>query len=266
MDKRSLAAISRFVNFQQHSGEEKDILFSDFLSIPSGLAAVIVPFGIFIGWMNYQTISSVTTIYRQVVVAYGIFSFLFTTPLIMLLVARIIRQSIVTRRLYASMNINIFNLSAIYTLSRFLSQSSLLIVAIFVGLGLTGQDAIEYYSEPRFIAILILIFASFLAFFLYQLTGIRERLETEKSLKLKNAAANLDEIYSRINEEADRGNFAKVAELQSAATSLKGNWETIRKLSTWPWEPVTLRNFLLPLLLPVIVYLLQQYMARVLGF
>jgi hypothetical protein len=164
------------------------------------------------------------------------------------------------------MDINIFNLSAIYTLSRFLSQTSLLLVIIFYGLGLTGKDALEYYTDPRFIWIQILIIGSILAFFFYQLTGIRGRLNSEKSLKLKTVASNLDKLYSRINEEADRGNYTKVTELQSAASTLKENWETIRKLSTWPWEPVTLRNFLLPLLFPVIVYLLQLYIARLLGF
>jgi len=60
--------------------------------------------------------------------------------------------------------------------------------------------------------------------------------------------------------------FAQVDKLRNSIPALKDQLEIVRRSSTWPWQPETLRNLLTPMLIPVVVYILQRYLGALLGF
>jgi len=41
--------------------------------------------------------------------------------------------------------------------------------------------------------------------------------------------------------------------------------DTVQKVPTWPWNPGSLRNLLLPVLLPLFIAILQRYVVTLLG-
>lgn len=90
-------------------------------------------------------------------------------------------------------------------------------------------------------------------------------MRSEKDKVLSEIGQNLDSVNKKINAVVKRGRYSEVNSLRNSALALKENWDLVKRIPVWPWEPETLRNVLLPLLLPVIVYLLQRFAGTLFG-
>lgn len=117
------------------------------------------------------------------------------------------------------------------------------------------------------------IFAFFLLFngvtavtaFIFPLGGIHERLHQEKERVGAENDVRLERAFRELHVRVDRGDLAGMTEFRGSISSMLDFRNEIRSVSTWPWGPGTLRNFLSALLLPIGLFLLQAFLSKLLA-
>jgi hypothetical protein len=159
--------------------------------------------------------------------------------------------------------INLFNLWPIYALSRYGYTLALvfIVVTVFIDIAfrlLGGADL------P--VGIMIYTLALSLVIFIAPLIGINHRLRREKDQELQRLGIQLNTVYNETEEAVRRRKLAKVMPLRSAAAALKEQMEAVQKVATWPWNPGSVRNLFLPILLPLFIAIMQRYVLTFLGF
>ena len=68
-----------------------------------------------------------------------------------------------------------------------------------------------------------------------------------------------------VHQRSDGGDLREMTELRHSISAMLDFRNEIRSISTWPWGPGTLRNFLSALLLLLVVYLVQEVFSNVLS-
>jgi hypothetical protein len=112
------------------------------------------------------------------------------------------------------------------------------------------------------IAALAAVVLTSAALFVLPLNGMHRRLVREKSrlvtasnLRFEMAAADLHSLMGQRK-------FETVDALSKIMTSLVVERDTLKKLSTWPWEPDTLRGFISSIGLPIVLWLITTALSR----
>ena len=101
--------------------------------------------------------------------------------------------------------------------------------------------------------------------FILPLTGLNRRIAEAKAKELADLArrwqTTLTELYRRI----DRGDLAAADRLNGTLAALERGRTAIERIPTWPWRPETLRGMVGALVLPVLIFIVQRVLGRLLG-
>jgi hypothetical protein len=130
----------------------------------------------------------------------------------------------------------------IFILFSALLESSNITQGNLIGLVLTGILAIFVFTVP--------------------LLGMRNRLKVEKARLLSETNGAIQVTISRIHGQVNSDEYAKIAGLNTALSSLIVERDLIEGISIWPWEPTTLRGFASTLLLPIFIWLVTRLLER----
>jgi hypothetical protein len=181
-----------------------------------------------------------------------------------LAVVRIFRQLVLVNRLYKEIKkVNLFNLWPVYALSRFgytIAFYFILFTVVFYALInlITGTGF--GLSEVIYTALIsILVFVA-------PLFGINARLRRAKEHELQRLGTELNAVYAEAETAVHKRKLDKVGGLRTAAGAMREQIEAVQKVATWPWNPGSMRNLLLPVLLPLFIAVLQRYVLSFLGF
>ncbi len=98
--------------------------------------------------------------------------------------------------------------------------------------------------------------------FLLPLGGIHGRLVEAKELAARENDRRLEQAYKELHDRADRGDLKGMVEFHHAIQALMEFRTELKTVSTWPWSPGTLRSFITALLLPIVLWGLQQVISR----
>lgn len=115
--------------------------------------------------------------------------------------------------------------------------------------------------ETGFALLILLAATSFVA----PLWGMHQRLERERAQALDGLAAQARALRGRLHGAVADGRLGDLDPLQKALGIVSAEREQLLRLSTWPWDPGSLRAFLSALLLPVVLRLLQGALGEWLG-
>jgi hypothetical protein len=263
LDNRARLALTNFFKKSNKRLSGVDSVLADFISLPSGLGTSAFLVGAFFGYFNFQNALSLSPLTGQVFPPYELLGFLLVGGLGGLTFLRAFRQAALLRRLYQKVEVNIFNPTPLYALTRYSSQSSLTLILV--------NYALILFSLPAFLFTTIgylgsiLLFGSALTLFFVPLGSINRRMRDEKERLLAELGKDLDEVFAAAHQAARRKDYARLDKMRNAASILKDGWEIVRKIPNWPWEPETVRNLLIPFLIPVIAFLVQRYLGSLLG-
>ncbi len=94
------------------------------------------------------------------------------------------------------------------------------------------------------------------------LAGMRRRLRDEQGRLLGEANSRIQRTIDRIHEQVDAGRHDEVGKLRTSLGTLTDERQLLQGLSTWPWDPDTLRGFASSLLLPIILWLVTRLLGR----
>jgi hypothetical protein len=163
--------------------------------------------------------------------------------------------------------INLFDLAPIHAFSILTARSGILLIA-WIGLATVLNTVLERGGGPSDFILAVfatLISALAIATFAIPLWGIHERLVSEKERieadNNRRVVAALFELHRRMDESdfEDMGSFRKgISGLLSFRAELGA-------VSTWPWQPATLRGLLSIVFLPIFIWTIQQILSQIMG-
>ena len=112
---------------------------------------------------------------------------------------------------------------------------------------------VPYLVFPPLIAVLA---------FVLPLSGMHGRLVAEKERLQGQAEERLQRLFAETNRDIDARDLSRADALNKMLTSQLQQRDVLAKLPTWPWSAGTLRGFVTAILLPLVVFLLQQVVSR----
>jgi hypothetical protein len=264
IDRVARSAIQDFAKGIGKSNAETTRIETDFVSLSPIVAALLAGFGAVISYVDAANQAAAAGIAQWAAI------FIFSLPAMLggaielLTTFRLGRQLILVNRLYNEVkDVNLFSLWPIYALSRY----GYTLALFFILLTVTFDLILILITGNGFgLAIIAYTLIISIVVFLAPLFGISARLRREKEQDLQRLGVQLDQVFRETEAAVRRRQLGKVPALKTAASALKEQIEAVQKVATWPWNPGSLRNLLLPVLLPLVIAVVQRYVLSFLGF
>jgi hypothetical protein len=100
-----------------------------------------------------------------------------------------------------------------------------------------------------------------LVFFL-PLQSLNKRLAHEKSTRLGKVQRRIHNSFNELNQRVDRGDLSDIEAMHSELEGLMLEQEYLEKLRTWPWPSGTFVRLLGLIALPILLFVLQLLIER----
>jgi len=150
-----------------------------------------------------------------------------------------------------------------YALSRVTSLSALGVVLINYGWFLAQPGADLNNAVTIGEGLISLIIA--LVVFVWPLWSAHRLLGEAKEQGLTRVASRKESARRQLHEAVDGGQLDRVDPLNKVLGALEAENAELARVATWPWAPGTLRGLLGAVLLPVVLWLIQFGLGRLLG-
>lgn len=135
------------------------------------------------------------------------------------------------------------------------------LIIIYTG-PLAFPDVLE---NMLWMAAALLLVLSIALSFVATLTGIHRRIDVLKTQQLAEVHELMDQVFDSLDQRLRNGELGGIGDLREAVAALELQRNVLAKASTWPWQPGTLASFLTALSLPLLVWLAQEVLNRLLG-
>jgi hypothetical protein len=176
---------------------------------------------------------------------------------------RVIHQMVWVGRIYGRhTRVDLNHLKATAALTRLSGRSataSILVVSGYgLGFALTGDSraAIDVLI-PNFMLVLVV--------FLLPLLGAHRLLEGERDRRLREIGAGASRAMAALEAAVADGRYADVPPIKDAYHALDLERTRVAHIPTWPWAPGTLRGVLATGFLPILIWLIQFGLTRLLS-
>ena len=199
----------------------------------------------------------------------------FIGGVLFMLVYQTLRQLNIVNRLHESAtHIDLLQPAALHAMSRLTARSAfgIVLLAVLTGLPFPG------IPEQTWLAGVLVFSAPMmglaLAAFFLPLRGLHDLLAGEKRRLLGATADRLHETIGALHElvqsesanrtdpDASRTAQTRIDALSKAQTALVQERDMIGRLSTWPWDPSTLRAVVSAIALPIVLFLVTRMLER----
>lgn len=260
-------AIERFRPAIEVGDRDFQLLVYRFHNLPAGLgwgisivAAVISPFAI-----PYFSLVATPTLTEQAIIFITMF---FMFSLVAAFFVNVFRKLLLINQFYGLVEeVNLFHLEPLYAFSGLTSRTGMFFILAGVLSYLTnvvfvaGNPQVEGFI---FFSSINLVLA--VASFLLPLGGIHTKLVEEKERFSRENDNLILKAYRGLHEKVENGKLDDLSTRRNAISALLDYRHEIEKISTWPWQPGTLRNFVSALLLPIILWLVQGALSKLISF
>jgi hypothetical protein len=174
-----------------------------------------------------------------------------------------IHQLRVINRIYSRhTRVHLFSMSPLYAFSGVTALTAAILALSAYGWTALNPDNL---TDPVSVAVVFLITALALAVFAWPLLGTRRLLAKEKAQWLDQVSLRVEAVFAEIHQRIDAGELDEVEELTKVISVLESQRDTLKGISTWPWQPETLRFLMTALLLPLLLWIVQYVLQKVLG-
>lgn len=179
---------------------------------------------------------------------------------IAILVYRLVRQTRMVNRIYKLVvNVDLYNLGPIYALSSFMGKASLILLLILYSNLVSDPNNLQISG---FLQGSVAISFVALAGFVLPLIGINRRLVAAKATLMQEAGSQVKSSFERLNKEQATKTLANISNTRQLVDAVIRKREFIESIPTWPWQAGTLRNLLLGVFLPLLIWTIQQVLLR----
>ena len=153
--------------------------------------------------------------------------------------------------------INLYALRPLYALAALSTRTALGIIFI---------SYLWYVLAPMLFEISVAIFLLFTCYaflvFMLPMRGIHRLLVAEKDQKLGENGEWQRAAAAELHRRLSAHEYAEMDSLNKAMASLELEHTALERISTWPWQPGTIRAVIAALLFPVVVWLMQWVLER----
>lgn len=208
--------------------------------------------------------SQVTGLSPIALVMRGFFEGTFTAVLLTL-IAHAVRQLRIVGHLHdVADRIDLFNPAPLYAFSRLTSLTGAALIAV-IALGVVLNPAslqgngFVYIWLPWLVGFPVVALLVFVA----PLRGMHGRLARMKGDLREASEERIKAVLGELHADVDAMDLSRADGLQKSLASLLQEREIVAKLPTWPWSTATLRGFLSALLLPIVLFLIQRFLAQI---
>lgn len=152
--------------------------------------------------------------------------------------------------------IDLFNLGPLYAFSRLTALTSggiilILYLWLVVNPG-TITDILALGLSSIFVIIALFTF-------IWPLRSAHGLLKTEKERLLNDCSANFRTLSQELHRRIQSHDLEGIGQINAAMGGLETERTAIKRISTWPWQPETLRTLISSTLAPIAIWLLQYF-------
>jgi hypothetical protein len=188
----------------------------------------------------------------------------FSSATLLCLVVRSIRQLRMVRKLHArATNISLLKLEPAQAFSTLTARTGIGII-LFLLLGYAYRLVVDPvvvattvnmvgYAVSALIAVIV---------FVMPVMGLRGRIEEEKQRALDETSDLLQVTSDGLHDMIRNRGYDDLKGMETAISALIRERELIQGISTWPWDPRTIRGFATTLLLPIFLWLATRLLER----
>ncbi|MEW6406219.1 MAG: hypothetical protein AB1649_30910 [Chloroflexota bacterium] len=232
-----------------------------FVYITTGIALLLAALSIAgdpVGWGITDDSSLVTKVFSVLGAILGVVSFIG-------FLAQVIRQVRLIAYIHRSATgISLYESHSHHAFSRLTVRAAIALVfpiyytsfVVFLQIGRLGT-----MSAVDTLLILFFILVSATVFIL-PLLGMRRRLVQEKTRLMVESDRRFEAAARKLHERVDADSLEKMDDLNKTMASLVLEKDTLKKISTWPWEAETMRGFLSSVGLPILLWFVTTYLSR----
>jgi len=125
-------------------------------------------------------------------------------------------------------------------------------------------SAPELLAQPISIALSVFFATTAAVIFAWPLLGIHRRLAAEKKRSLAESARRFEATVAELHQRVDKKTILHMDDLNKTLASLEIERAALQRIPTWPWDPGTLRSLAATLFLPLVIWLAQYILQRLL--
>jgi hypothetical protein len=264
LDKRALKALEDFKPALNLEAEMYPRLQRLISTLPARRTLVVtILFGM-LGVLMVLAAVSAVELYSPVTVDRGPFGIVIALTMLMLwasnelFVYHTFHQLSVVNYIYTQLTtVHPFHQRELFAFSGFSAQTGIAFVII---------TPLWIVFDPGVTSLVIsTVFALFgFIAFLSPLIGVHNILAKEKDRLVDENATQLEKTIDRLMMELKRDDPEGLELFDRSLTTLKKAQEQIEAISTWPWKIETLRKVIAAIFLPLIIWLLQYFLAQAL--
>jgi hypothetical protein len=100
--------------------------------------------------------------------------------------------------------------------------------------------------------------------FVLPIVGIQDHLEHEKNRVLGEINELLAMAVGRLHVRVRGAEYSGMQQAEAAIAALIRERDLVSKVSTWPWDPRTVRGFASAMLLPLFLWVVTRLLERLL--
>ncbi len=173
---------------------------------------------------------------------------------------RSIRQLQMVRTLHSQVSkLNLLDLEPAHAFSGLTARTGIGIILLLI-LGIVRNSS-SFYSG-YFIGGYLILTLPAVVVFVVPVLGIRDRLVKEKKRELRQTNELLQSTIDRFETKVRANDYSDLQGMETAIRTLIRKREMVEKISTWPWNPGTLRGFASTMLLPILLWLITRLLER----
>ena len=176
------------------------------------------------------------------------------------LIIRSLRQLRVVHKLHArATNINLLKLEPAHAFSGLTARAGIGIILLLI-LGYVRDPSA--FQGAWLISGNLIMAGPAIIVFLAPIMGMRDRLTDEKKRVINQTTDLLQSTSNNLESKIRDNDYGDLQGMETAIRALTRRLETLEKISTWPWNPGTIRGFASTLLLPIILWLITHFLGR----
>lgn len=158
--------------------------------------------------------------------------------------------------------VRLFDPAPLYAFSRVAARTALGVVFIAYLWFVTYPRSTAGSSTLVFVIVMVVLAVLAIVTYVWPLWGAHQRLEAEKLRRKTDTHARIDFVLEQQRARIAAEDHTALQGGNHAMASLSAELGLLDKASTWPWQAGALRSFLTAVMLPLMVWLVQQVLSR----
>jgi high-affinity nickel permease len=158
--------------------------------------------------------------------------------------------------------LDLFNQRPLYVFSGLAARTAFGLVILNLVVDATTPGA---FSQPGSLGLTLFLVIMALVTFLWPLMGVHRQLQEEKGRFLGETTRRFLAATTELHHRVDEDQFSAMDEIDATLSSLAQEEKKIAAIPTWPWQPDQLRLLVSTILLPIVLWVAQQILAKIIG-